>query len=85
VASLGWSIMPVHINVPNLDGITQGSARYALNAVGLTLGHVSRSRLCNGPIGTVTHQSPAPWTSVLIGSAVNITIEAGPPPGQECP
>jgi alpha-tubulin suppressor-like RCC1 family protein len=85
VASLGWSIMPVHINVPNLDGTTQGSARYALNAVGLTLGHVSRSRLCNGPIGTVIHQSPAPWTSVLIGSAVNITIEAGPPPGQECP
>jgi alpha-tubulin suppressor-like RCC1 family protein len=85
VAPLGWSITPVHTDVPNLDGMTQNGARNALNAVGLTLGHVSRSHLCNGPIGTVTDQNPAPGTSLLIGSAVNITIEAGPFPGHECP
>ena len=84
VGVLHWSIVVTQA-VPSLYGMSQIGARNALLAVGLTLGHVAKGHGCNGPYGTVVGQSPGAGAHVPPGSAVNITVEAGPLPGHECP
>jgi hypothetical protein len=84
-APLGWSITPAQATVPSLEGRTRANAISVLAAVGLVIGHTSQSHLCEGRIGTIVRQNPAPGTRVTVGSAVSVTVEGGPPPGLECP
>jgi hypothetical protein len=72
--------------VPDVRNDRLAQAGQALVAVGLVVGQVTNVRdpTCNN-IGTVLRQSPNPGTSVLVGSAVGLSIGQRPPPPFQCP
>jgi uncharacterized protein YhjY with autotransporter beta-barrel domain len=64
--------------VPNLNGMSQAAAATALQAVGLTLGVITKSASpATAPYNTVFHQTPAAGASAFVGSAVAVTISTG--------
>jgi serine/threonine-protein kinase len=63
--------------VPNVSGQSQDDAEAAIADAGLRVGDVS-DEFSDEPEGTVIGQSPDPGTEVDRGSAVSITVSAGP-------
>ncbi len=69
---------PKPVVVPDVVGTTQTDAEAAIAAAKLSLGSVE---VADGsqPAGTILSQDPAADSKVEQGSAVNITVSAGPP------
>jgi serine/threonine-protein kinase len=60
--------------VPNLRGRSLGSARQALEQLGLVLGDVRKGSDDNAADGAVLRQDPAPGTQATKGQRVNLVI-----------
>ena len=77
-AASGTVAVQAASTVPNLSGMTQTAAASALQAVGLTLGVITKAP---GPTtvlyNTVFHQTPAPGSAIVVGSAVAVTVSTG--------
>lgn len=62
------------VSVPSLTGLTLDGARAVLEAEGLALGEITEGDSADAVSGTVIAQSIAPYTQVLTGSTVDLTI-----------
>ena len=71
--------------VPDVEGDTESSAIQSLNAVGLTVGSVSRIESDTVAEGLVIRQTLAANEKVPEGSVVNLVISSGPPKQEEVP
>lgn len=65
------------VRVPSLRGEDEGTAESRIRGAGLTVGTVSSNTRCIEPQGTVVSQSPGSGSSVMRGSAVNISVSTG--------
>ncbi|MHC4620690.1 MAG: PASTA domain-containing protein, partial [Planctomycetota bacterium] len=65
--------------VPDVVGQTETDANSAIVAADLTVGTITYDYNNTVPAGYVISQEPAAYTSVLIGSAVNLVISSGLP------
>ena len=74
VVSLG----PVMVAVPNVVGMTQGSAQSAIIAASLIVGAVTSDYHDTIPPGSVISQNPAGGSSAAPGSPVDLVISLGP-------
>ena len=61
--------------------LTQAAATTAITGAGLVVGAVTTASSTTVPAGSVISQSPVAGTQVAAGSAVNLTVSNGPPPG----
>ena len=78
-ATIHLSLGPKTVNVPDLAGMSQADARRALDAVGLSLGAVSRDYSDEVKENLVMRQEPDQG-KVDSGSSVNIWLSQGPFP-----
>lgn len=62
------------VAVPSLSGLTLEGARAVIEAEGLVLGNISEGDSADAKSGTVIAQSIAPYTQVLSGASVDLTI-----------
>ena len=62
------------VSVPSLSGLTLEGAQAVIEAEGLVLGTVSEGDSADARSGAVIAQSIAPYTQVLTGTAVDLTI-----------
>ena len=67
--------------VPNVVGEAQAAAQTDITASGFALGTVNSQNSTTVPFGIVIGQTPAAGTAATSGSAVNIVVSSGPPPG----
>jgi beta-lactam-binding protein with PASTA domain len=74
------SIGPLMVTVPNVVGMTQANAGTAITSAGLTAGTITQAYSDTVASGTVINQCPASGTSVVLGTAVDLTVSQGPPP-----
>ena len=70
---------PKVVPVPNLVGQSVDAARAALTAVGLGLAVTAQRPTPGTPAGIVVGQDPAAGTSIVIGTAVGVTVSATDP------
>ena len=66
------------VSVPNVIGLTQAAATTSLTATGLPLGTVTTATSPTVPVGRVISQNPSSGVSVVVGTAVNLTVSSGP-------
>jgi VWFA-related protein len=78
VVSSGPAPAPGPVAVPNVVNLTQAAATTAITGAGLVLGTVSQQSSATVPAGNVIRQTPAPGTSVSLGSAVALVVSTGP-------
>lgn len=71
--------LPSTTTVPDVIGLTLGSATLAINGATLELGNVAQQESTTVPAGLVITQDPNAGTEVTIGSSVNIIISSGFP------
>lgn len=69
--------------VPNVQGSTEEQARRELEAVGLTVGSVSRIESSTVAEGLVITQTLTPNSEVASGSIVNLVVSTGAPESSE--
>ena len=69
--------------VPNVQGSTEDQARRELEAVGLTVGSVSRIESSTVVEGLVITQTLTPNSEVASGSVVNLVVSSGAPAASE--
>ena len=69
---------PALIRVPDLVGMSEGSAEEALSAAGLSTGSISAREAPGKASGTVLSQRPAAGTAVATGTAVALVIAEAP-------
>ena len=62
------------VPVPSLIGLTLEGAQAVIEAEGLNLGTVTEGESADAAAGTVIAQSVTPYTQVLLGTAVNLTV-----------
>ena len=62
------------VSVPSLTGLDLTGTRAVIEAEGLTLGEVIESESADAKPGTVIAQSIAPYTQVLAGSTLDVTL-----------
>ena len=62
------------VSVPSLSGLTLEGAQAVIEAEGLVLGTVSEGESADAKSGAVIAQSIAPYTQVLTGTAVDLTL-----------
>ena len=62
------------VSVPSLSALSLEGARAVIEAEGLVLGVISEGESADAKSGTVIAQSIAPYTQVLAGTAVDLTI-----------
>lgn len=62
------------VSVPSLSGLTLEGAQAVIEAEGLLLGTVSEGESADAKSGAVIAQSIAPYTQVLTGTAVDLTL-----------
>ena len=62
------------VSVPSLAGLSLEGARAVIEAEGLVLGVISEGESADAKSGTVIAQSIAPYTQVLSGTSVDLTI-----------
>ena len=62
------------VSVPSLSGLDLESALAVIEAEGLVLGEVAEGESADAKSGTVIAQSIAPYTQVLAGTAMDLTI-----------
>jgi serine/threonine-protein kinase len=65
------------VQVPNLRGRSVGSARQALEQLGLSLGDVSKGSDDNAADGAILRQSPSAGTPAAKGQKVNVVVNDG--------
>jgi len=66
------------VTVPNVVGLSQGSAEAGITSAGLVVGSETFAYSHTVAAGRVVSQSPAGGASVAIGSSVNLVISGGP-------
>lgn len=71
---------PVPVSVPDVVGMTRAAAETAISGVNLTIGTVTSAYHATIPAGDVISQDPAPGSSVLPGTAVELVVSDGPEP-----
>ena len=71
---------PIPVTVPNVVGLTQGSAATAIAGAGLVVGTVTQQVSTTVPAGNVISQSPVSGTSVAAGAAVALVVSTGAAP-----
>jgi beta-lactam-binding protein with PASTA domain len=71
---------PPPVPVPDVVGQTQTDAGALIAAGSLVVGTVTEEYSATIPLGVVISQSPAPGTMVSPGTAVEMTVSAGPEP-----
>ncbi len=71
---------PVPVNVPGVVGLGQAAAETAIINAGLTVGAVTSQYHATVPAGDVLSQNPAPDSTVLPGTAVDLVVSDGPEP-----
>lgn len=69
------------VAVPNVVGDTQAAATTAITGAGLKVGTVTMASSTSVPSGSVISEDPTAGTKVATGSAVNLTVSSGAPPG----
>lgn len=62
------------VSVPSLAGLSLEGARAVIEAEGLVLGAISEGDSADAKSGTVIAQSIAPYTQVLSGTSVDLTV-----------
>ena len=62
------------VALPSLTGLTLDGARAVIEAEGLVLGNVGEGESADAKGGTVIAQSIAPYTQVLVGTSVDLTL-----------
>jgi len=62
------------VSVPLLSGLTLDGARAVIEAEGLKMGNISEGESADAKSGTIIAQSIAPYTQVLVGTAVDFTV-----------
>jgi eukaryotic-like serine/threonine-protein kinase len=72
------SAPPRPVDVPSLEGMTIEAAEAALENAGLALGVVDEQNNEDVPEGRIISQSPAAFTGVPKGTAVNVVVSLGP-------
>jgi serine/threonine-protein kinase len=72
------SAEPRPVDVPSLEGMTIEAAKAALENAGLELGVVDEQNNENVPEDRIISQSPAAFTEVPKGTAVNVVVSLGP-------
>ena len=72
-----WGGSVSTVPVPNVVGLTQAAASTSITGVGLTVGTVTTASSGTIASGNVISESPAAGSSVLSGSAVNLTVSSG--------
>jgi probable HAF family extracellular repeat protein len=65
------------VNVPDLGGMSQGTAISAISSAGLSLGTVSTTLSATITAGNIISQTPAPSTPVAIGTKINLVVSSG--------
>lgn len=65
------------IAVPNLTGLDQGTAESRITGAGLAIGNENPDFRCLERQGIVVSQTPAPGSSVMRGTPVNINVSTG--------
>jgi hypothetical protein len=68
---------PVHVAVPNVVGMSQGTATTTITLAGLTVGTVTMQSSATVLPGSVISEGPAAGTNVWTGSAVNLVVSSG--------
>lgn len=68
---------PTPVTVPNVVGMTQSNAVFAISSLGLVITNISFVN-SNVPAGLVISQSPVGGTSLPIGGAVTLVVSLGP-------
>ena len=68
------SISGQSVSVPSLAGLTLNGAQAVIEAEGLKVGNVTEGESADALSGTIIAQSVAPYTRVLVGTAVDLTI-----------
>ena len=63
--------------VPNLTGLDQGTAESRITGAGLAIGNENPDFRCLERQGIVVSQTPAPGSSVMRGTPVNINVSTG--------
>jgi beta-lactam-binding protein with PASTA domain len=74
---------PAVVQVPRLIGMGAARAQLTLDPLGLRIGHRREDFDENRATNVILRQSPAPDASVPRGSAVDIVLNSGTPPGGE--
>jgi len=69
----GAVVITPTVTVPNVVGLSDGSARSAITSAGLRVGSVSLRFNCSIPVGTVLGQNPGSGAQAPLGSSVNLT------------
>lgn len=81
--SVGWTSKDAAITVtisgqsvamPSLSGLSLNGAQAVIEAEGLKVGNVTEGDSADAPSGTVIAQSILPYTRVLVGTSVDLTI-----------
>ncbi len=70
-------VVSLGAKVPNIVGISRGSAQTALNSAGLKVGTVSSANSQTVAIGNVISQDPTGGSNVAPGSAVALVVSLG--------
>ena len=73
-ALLSFNVSGQTVKVPSLSGMTLGGARAVLEAEGLVIGAITEGDSEDATAGSVIDQSIAPYTQVLAGTQVDITV-----------
>jgi len=72
---------PAVVLVPNVVNKTQGAAQSDITSAGLAVGAISKAYSSTVSFGRVISQNPAGGATAVVGSAVNLRISKGSPPG----
>ena len=73
-AAVTLKISGQSVAVPALNGLSLDGARAVIEAEGLQMGNVGEGESADAKSGTVIAQSIAPYTQVLVGTAVDLTV-----------
>ncbi len=77
----GSALPPAVVLVPNVVGQTQSTAQSMITSASLVVGTITQAYSDTVPAGRVISQNPVGGSTAVVGSAVNLTISQGPPPG----
>ena len=68
------SVSGQSVSMPSLSGLTLNGAQAVIEAEGLKIGNVTEGEAADAPSGTIIAQSVAPYTRVLVGTQVDLTV-----------
>jgi hypothetical protein len=80
IYTLMLAAAPGSIAVPNIVGMTQPNAVFAITSIGLTVGAQTTAYSATVAVGLVISQSPTAGSPVATGTAVAFVLSLGPAP-----